>query len=138
MLINNLAELLRTQDLGINRAGFAKKIGLNRETLSQILLGRTKNPGIYTVAKIADALEISLDELIGRKSPKSQETSKDFVMTNGKLFEDVLDYVLPIFKKKQKISLVHLTNCIQEIYVFSNKKGILDEEFAAWYMERYS
>ena len=138
MLINNLAELLKTQDLGINRAGFAKKTGLNRETLSQILLGRTKNPGIYTVAKIADALEVSLDELIGRQSPKSVDLSKDFIMTNMVLFENILVFILPIFRKKTKTSLKHLSNCIQEIYTFSSKKGELDKDFATWYLSHYS
>ena len=67
-------------DIGENIKKYRVKSGLSREKLvlrtrglfsSSHLLsiekGKTKNPGIDIVAAIADALGISIDELVGRK-----------------------------------------------------------------------
>ena len=101
MLRNNLAELLKNQEQVFNKAYFAKKIGLSRETLTQILLGHTKNPGVYTLAKIADALQISIDELIGRKIsvPDPLDKNTDIIINNPHLLEAVASYVPSLFQK---------------------------------------
>ncbi len=45
----------------------AQKAGIPFSTLTKIESGNTPNPSIDTVVKIADALEVGLDELMGRK-----------------------------------------------------------------------
>jgi len=70
-------------EIGENIRRYRRKAGLSREKLilkckglfsSSHLLsiekGKTKNPGIDIVAAVADALDISVDELIGRKNKK--------------------------------------------------------------------
>ncbi|MBI5078618.1 helix-turn-helix transcriptional regulator [Candidatus Saganbacteria bacterium] len=67
-------------DIGENIKRYRKKASLSREKLvlkckggfsaSHLLSiekGKTKNPGIDIVAAIADALSVSVDELIGKK-----------------------------------------------------------------------
>lgn len=61
-----------------NLKGFRKKQALSQEqlaknaevtytTLIKIESGRNTNPTLKTIVKLADALGVSLDELIGRK-----------------------------------------------------------------------
>lgn len=43
----------------------AIKAGLSPEYLSQLENGQVKNPGIYTVKKLADALDVGILDLMG-------------------------------------------------------------------------
>lgn len=45
----------------------AEKAGLSYNVITKIEQGAAKNPNIQTMIKIADAFQISLDELVGRK-----------------------------------------------------------------------
>lgn len=45
----------------------AVESGISYNTIIKIERGGIKNPKIKTVIKLADALDITLDELIGRK-----------------------------------------------------------------------
>jgi transcriptional regulator with XRE-family HTH domain len=77
-------------DIGDNIKKYRKRVGLSREKLvlkshglfsaSHLLSiekGRTKNPGIDIIVGIADALGLSVDELIGRRKPKSSKSAPD-------------------------------------------------------------
>lgn len=44
----------------------AEKSGLSYNTITKIEQGAATKPTIHTMIKIADAFEISLDELVGR------------------------------------------------------------------------
>ena len=46
----------------------SKNAEITYTTLTKIESGRNTNPTLKTIVKIADALEISLDKLIGRRS----------------------------------------------------------------------
>lgn len=52
--------------LGISQDTLSKKAGLAFHTVAKIETGATPNPTIETVKKIADVLEVSLDELTKR------------------------------------------------------------------------
>ncbi|MFC1567028.1 helix-turn-helix domain-containing protein, partial [bacterium] len=45
----------------------AEKAGLSYNAITKIEQGSAKNPTIQTIAKIADAFNVSIDELIGKK-----------------------------------------------------------------------
>ena len=57
---------LRTK-LKISQDQLAKKANIPFSTLVKIEAGYTPNPSMETLIKIADAFEITIDELIGRK-----------------------------------------------------------------------
>lgn len=72
-------------DIGENIRRYRTRAGLSREKLilkckglfsaSHLLSiekGKTKNPGIDIVAGVADALGVSVDELIGKKKRQSK------------------------------------------------------------------
>lgn len=44
--------------------------GVKPGRLHNIISGKTDNPGIKNMIKLADALDVSLDELVGRKRIK--------------------------------------------------------------------
>jgi len=52
---------------GLSQDKLAKLANVTLTTLVKLESGSNDNPTIKTLKKIADALEISIDELIGRK-----------------------------------------------------------------------
>jgi transcriptional regulator with XRE-family HTH domain len=65
MLAENIRKL-RTKK-GLSQEKLARLADISTATLVKIEAGVAKEPTITTVAKIAGALEVSIDELVGRK-----------------------------------------------------------------------
>lgn len=59
---NNLSTILGSRLMTITE--LARKTGLSRNTLTEIYYQRAKSVKLETLAKICDALQISLSELI--------------------------------------------------------------------------
>ena len=55
-------------DQGLSQDQMARKAGMPYSTYLKIESGITTNPSLQTLINIAEALEISLDELVGRKT----------------------------------------------------------------------
>jgi transcriptional regulator with XRE-family HTH domain len=64
MLARTIKELRKKHK--ISQEELARKAGVTYSTLIKIESGANDNPTIKTMKKIADALEVSLDELAGR------------------------------------------------------------------------
>ncbi len=64
MLAQNIKKLRLKK--GLSQEKLARLADISNATLVKIESGVAKEPTITTVTKIADALEISIDELIGR------------------------------------------------------------------------
>lgn len=64
MLAKTIKELRKKHK--ISQEELARKAGVTYSTLIKIESGVNDNPTIKTMKKIADALDISLDELVGR------------------------------------------------------------------------
>jgi transcriptional regulator with XRE-family HTH domain len=67
--ISNLGKNIRTlrNKHKMTQSDLAKKSGVSFYTIVKIELDQNKNPKIKTTAKIADALDISIDELLTLK-----------------------------------------------------------------------
>jgi len=52
---------------GWSQQKLAEKAGLSYNVITKIEQGAAKNPNIKTMIKLADAFQISIDELVGRK-----------------------------------------------------------------------
>ena len=52
---------------GWSQQKLAEKAGLSYNTITKIEQGAATKPTIQTMIKIADAFQISIDELVGRK-----------------------------------------------------------------------
>ena len=57
----------RREQRKLTQEELAKQAGITYSTLIKIESGANDNPTIKTMKKIADALDVSLDELVGRK-----------------------------------------------------------------------
>jgi len=56
------------QKSGLSQDQLARKAGIPYSTFLKIESGYTPNPSIQAVLNIAEALGVSIDELVGRKS----------------------------------------------------------------------
>lgn len=52
------------EEKGIKPYKMAEEIGISQGNLYDILNSKIKNPGIYTIKKIANYLEVSIDSLV--------------------------------------------------------------------------
>jgi transcriptional regulator with XRE-family HTH domain len=66
MIAKRLKELRKKS--GWSQQRLAEKAGLSYNTITKIEQGAATKPTIQTMIKIADAFQISIDELVGRKS----------------------------------------------------------------------
>lgn len=62
---NNLRVILATQRKTV--AEVHEATGLSKYTLTQLFYERTKNPELQTLLKIANYLNVTVDELLGMK-----------------------------------------------------------------------
>ena len=58
----NLSRILKERNLNVHQ--ISKGAGVAHENVYKILKEKNKNPGVYTVKKIADYLGLTIDELI--------------------------------------------------------------------------
>ena len=65
MLSDNIKRFRKKKGLSQDR--LAKLADVTHTTLVKLESGANKNPTVKTLKKIADALDISLDKLVGRK-----------------------------------------------------------------------
>ncbi len=70
MLAQNIRRLRLKK--GLSQEKLARLADISNATLVKIESGAAKEPTITTVIKIADALGVSIDELVGRKNKSSQ------------------------------------------------------------------
>lgn len=68
MLAQNIRKLRLKK--GLSQEKLARLADISNATLIKIESGVAKEPTITTVTKIADALEVSIDELVGRTRNK--------------------------------------------------------------------
>ena len=61
-LNDNLNRILKERNINVHQ--LSRGAGVNHENLYKILKEKNKNPGIYTVKKIADYLEVKIDDLL--------------------------------------------------------------------------
>ncbi len=66
VLSKNIKKL--REQAGLSQDQMARKAGIPYSTYLKIENGVTPNPSIQTVLSIAEALDISLDKLVGRTS----------------------------------------------------------------------
>ena len=127
----NLAEKLDDTNI----SALARKSGLSDETIRSILAGRSEDPLLSTVIKIAQGLEISLDELVFRKRAKTDDFGE--VPFDKKLWEECTELVeryIEDNKLANNIKLKQLLHTIDAILDYSTNNNLqtIDEKFAIW------
>ena len=68
MLAENIKRIRKKK--GLSQEKLARLADISNNTLVKIEMGMAKEPTITTVRKIADALEVSIDGLVGRRGSR--------------------------------------------------------------------
>ena len=78
MAIIDVGETIREyrKRMGLNQEELAELASLNRITIAKYEAGKVE-PGAQALARIADALEVSVDALLGRASPAAVSEDED-------------------------------------------------------------
>lgn len=75
-LYDRINELCKKR--GTNITALCREANVARSVMSELNMGRTKTITVETAAKLADALQISVDELLGKETKKEPTlTDKD-------------------------------------------------------------
>ena len=140
MLKDNLARKLSDRWPELKCSTLSKKTGIHEETIAQILKGSTKNPGIYTIAKLAEALECSVDELISHKPQKSQQyvdTLHKIEEVNPVLLKSCVETILSLTQTKPSLTFAQVMHSIVDAYTYSigKKLNTVDRDFAVWLVD---
>ena len=61
--MNKILMLRKMNELGMSQKALAEETGLTESAISRYING-TRDPRLYNLIKIADALEMTLDELV--------------------------------------------------------------------------
>ncbi|MCC2090257.1 helix-turn-helix domain-containing protein [Mammaliicoccus sciuri] len=115
-VLGNNIKLYRKQK-GINQKDLATKLGVSNVVLSRYESG-IRTPDISTQNKLADILEVTLDELHGRNTNKSKNIEDDIEVL---MFEDKDGWdELP--KEKRKQILQELSD-LADFYIEKEKRA---------------
>ena len=136
MLKNILAENIteKITQKGMKYCDFAKQSKTSLQNLDRILKNKTSNPGINTIAPMADVLGCTIDELMGR--PTKESSQQNIEIDNNDLFLNIITFVSKKIKKHPyKIYSLDFLKTIMHIYSYSQKQNKIDETFAVWCIE---
>lgn len=130
-LKQNIVNIVKQKGLSIRK--LERDAGLHKNYISNFLHNKSKNPGIDSIIKIAEVLDVTIDQLIGKES---EQKIYNLVIARKELFFEVMDYLLISVrnKKNNDLALERFFHAIHEIYTFSLKKNGFDKEFADWYI----
>lgn len=74
MLVQNIVNYIDENDMSI--AEFAKKCKVKQSTISNIINGYTRSPTLEIVNKIAEAMDMTIDELTKNDKKETDEIKK--------------------------------------------------------------
>ena len=126
---------MKEQGEGFRCSDLSRKTNIPHDTILQILKGNTKNPGINTVAKIAKALNSSIDELVGN-IPKNPLYNVKIEDTN--LFIEIVSFITEEIKKDVYVfDSSDFFKTVLSIYSYSIEQKKIDAKFASWCIKTY-
>jgi transcriptional regulator with XRE-family HTH domain len=136
-LKNNIVKLANLHHLDIK--GLERKAKLGNNFLYHIIQDKSTNPGIVSLVKLADALEVSLDELMGRKRKYLKQHFEELNVRNTELLAEILDYTASQLKKHPNIMVNFNDVCdfIYELLEYCKKDNKFDTTFATWLINKY-
>lgn len=136
MINSNIQRRIANTKFEANKSLFAREANLNTSEIVKILSGKIKNPGVYTIAKIAKVLNCSVNDLLGQSPAK-----KDYLHSEQDLFKEqlclgILQYISEYIarNKLKNIKTGKVLLSLDVIYNFCYKKESpsLDRDFAEW------
>ncbi len=153
-LIETLQENLQTrmEDKELSPHELERKAGLKESAVRNILSGRSSNPGIESLTAIADMLDCSIDDLVGRteaRKLKSEQNSshtkpKEIVTWNADLYQSCVKAVEDYLASKNLASNLNPSGeqilfFVKEVYLYTQKgqANKPDQKFIEWLIDNY-
>ena len=143
-LQKQLSERIEASNLSVN--ALEKKAGLKRSAVRNILQGFSKKPSADVLLSIAEALNCTVDDLIGSKSSdivsssiKSTSKIHNLNPWNDTLYIEAVKLVSKILREKDlQLKSEQTIALINESYKYSLDKGSdkVDVDFTRWLVGR--
>lgn len=136
MVKEQLLKKINSNDINIHAV--EKKAGLKTGSLRNIIIGRSVNPGIFTILAACKALDCSLSDILEDNPSHKPDTRKNILWIK-KLYEKILQEVSDSFKNSEPaVTLEKIQTYADEIYVYSfnHNNGNFDKNFAQWLLKR--
>lgn len=127
----NIINLAKQKGMPINQ--LERDAGLHKNFIANFLYVKSRYPRLDSIAKIAEVLQVGIDELVGRGG---YNKTPDLVVARFDILTDVLSYMSTALKEKKnsQLKLEKILKAVHEIYAFSLKKDSFDKEFADWFI----
>ena len=143
-IAKHISTRMRAKNLSLSE--LEKEAGLKRNTVQNIMRGRSKRPSADILQAVADVLGCGVKELLAQQESSYEE---NLTQSNTKLlsheyehpelFSEIVNFVNHALKNKEnKLTIEQFMSCVQEIYLHSLQKdpNHMDEEFAQWCIDR--
>jgi len=86
---------------GMTQVELARKVGLTKETVSKIELGKQKNPGVGYLVLICKELDIKMEELF-MEEPEARFIKITLSDANARAIGEIFSQVQKILPKKEE------------------------------------
>ena len=124
---------------GLDIRNLEKRAGLSANFISHIIRDKSTNPGILSLIKLADTLEISLDELTGRKRKYLREKNEKPLNQKEKvIFSGIFKYVSTKLLENNNVVLSpeDINAYIYELTEYCMEAKSFDANFANWLFKK--
>jgi transcriptional regulator with XRE-family HTH domain len=142
-IAKHISTRMRAKNLSLSE--LEKEAGLKRNTVQNIMRGRSKRPSADIMQAVADVLGCSVKDLLTQQEISYEESlsqsNKELLSheyEHPELFSEIVIFVNTALKNKEnKLTIEQFISCIQEIYLHSLQKdpSQIDEEFAEWWID---
>lgn len=122
MPIINTGERIRAlrQQRNLNQEQLAELANLNRVTIAKYESGRVE-PGAQALARIADAMDVTVDEILGRKESETKQEDADVLALREQLRRDPNTRIL--FDAAMKAKPEHIRAAVAVLESFDQANG---------------
>lgn len=122
MPIINTGERIRAlrQQRNLNQEQLAELANLNRVTIAKYESGRVE-PGAQALARIADAMDVTVDEILGRQESETKQEDLDVLALREQLRRDPNTRIL--FDAAMKAKPEHIRAAVAVLESFDQAKG---------------
>ena len=122
-----LSELMSRKN--ITPTEIEKKTGLNKNTITSILTGASKNPSANTLRSIATSLDVSLEFLLSDNNINIDALTTEQLQLFSEVTTATVNFII---EEKISFSFSKLMAVIKEVYDYTLKKQSIDKIFIDW------
>lgn len=108
------------QQRNLNQEQLAELANLNRVTIAKYESGRVE-PGAQALARIADAMDVTVDEILGRKESETKQEDLDVLALREQLRRDPNTRIL--FDAAMKAKPEHIRAAVAVLESFDQANG---------------